>query len=369
MPHVRWLMWLSSVVLLLPGSAARSAPTGPSVKPCLSPLVPATPERSDDRLRAAAPPGFLMGTAAGQKPLREHFAYRETLAHQYASLTPENELKWVGTQPRRGQYSWCSSEALVQFAELHGMAVRGHTLVWHEQLPDWLTSRRWSKAELTAILRDYIHTVVGHYRGRIAQWDVVNEVVGDDGQLRRTLWLDLIGPEYLELAFRWAHEADPKARLYLNEYGAEALGAKSDGVLALVRTLRRRGVPIHGVGLQMHVDSTAWRGERDVRANLARLAAAGVDTAITEMDVTIDAASAQAQGPRPGGPLDRQARTYRTMLDVCLDSPRCVSLTTWGFTDRYSWRASGLPLVFDRKYEPKAAYNALLNRLRLGRAG
>ena len=136
------------------------------------------------------------------------------------------------------------------------------------QLPAWLTEGTWTRDELIAIIREHITTVVGHYRGRVAAWDVVNEGVGDDGSLRDTIWLRGIGPEYIDMAFRWAHEADPDALLFYNDYAGEGLGTKSDAIYALVQGLLERGVPINGVGLQMHV-SLRWSPQpQDVAANM-----------------------------------------------------------------------------------------------------
>ena len=244
------------------------------------------------------------------------------------------------------------------------MAVRGHTLVWHQQVPGWIENRSWSRDELMEVLREHITTVVTRYRGRIGAWDVVNEAVADNGSLRESIWLDVIGPEYIALAFQWAHEADPDARLFYNDYSAEGLGGKSDAVYALVEGLVDDGVPIHGVGLQMHVSTEFTPPAADVAANVERLGQLGMEVHITEMDVRMPI-------PATDSRLAQQADVYQTMLEVCLEAWNCTALVLWGFTDRYSWVPNtfdgyGSALIFDEDYEEKFAYDALIRAIESG---
>jgi endo-1,4-beta-xylanase len=210
---------------------------------------------------------------------------------------------------------------------------------------------------LIEILREHVTTVVGRYRGRIVAWDVVNEAVADDGSLRDTIWSRGIGPEYVEMAFRWAHEADPDALLFYNDYGGEGLGRKSDGIYGLVGDLVARGVPVHGVGLQMHV-SLGWSPRpQDVAANVARLAELGLEVHVTEMDVRIKAPVTEEE-------LAQQARVYRDLLQVCLSAQSCKAFLLWGFTDRHSWiphffTGWDAALIYDEAYRPKPAYDML----------
>ena len=241
------------------------------------------------------------------------------------------------------------------------MQVRAQPLVWHEDLPRWLTERTFSRDALMAILRQHIRTIVGRYRAQVVLRDVANEAVDDGGSLRDTIWLRGIGPDYIDSAFRWAHEADPEARLFYNDFGGEGLGRKSDAIYALVQGLQKRGVPIHGVGLQMHVSLDSSPALRDVAANMNRLAALGLEVHITEMDVRIKGSVTEER-------LAAQARTYRDTLGVCLSAQNCKAFMMWGFTDRHSWipqffSGSGAALIFDESYRPKPAYNALVDLL------
>lgn len=303
-----------------------------------------------------------IGAAVTAGLLQSEALYAETLAREFSMLTPENAMKFGPLHPDRDRYDFSNADAIVDFAEAHGMRVRGHTLVWYNQLPRWLTEGNWTRDELIEILREHIMTVVGHYRGRVVVWDVVNEAIADDGSsLRDSIWLRVIGPEYIDMAFRWAHEADPDALLFYNDWGGEGQGQKWDATYALVRDLLQRGVPIHGVGLQMHVSLDSCPEPQDVAANIERLAALGLEVHITEMDVRIEMPATQEE-------LDKQACIYRDMLRVCLSAENCTAFVLWGFADSHSWipdffQGCGAALIFDEAYDPKPACNALMDVL------
>jgi endo-1,4-beta-xylanase len=321
-----------------------------------------------DTLRSLAEAaGIHVGAAVDVAVLNTDEAYARLLAREFDLVTPENAMKFSVVHPGRDRFDFSQADALVAFAEAHGMQVNGHVLVWDQQLPDWLTRGHFSRDALKAILREHIQTLVTRYRGRIASWDVAAEAVGQDGRLRETFWSRGIGPKYLEWAFRWAHEADPHARLRYNDYGGEGAGIKSDGIYDLVAALRRKGAPISSVGLQMHVSLQDAPDARDVRINMKRLAALGLDTDITEMDVMLTQ-------PATRESLRGQAGVYRDMLKTCLAVPQCRSFATWGATDRYSWipeyfPGQGTALLFDARYRQKPAYRSVLRVLeaRIGR--
>jgi endo-1,4-beta-xylanase len=276
-------------------------------------------------------------------------------------LTAENVMKFGPIHPRPDEYNFRAADDIVDFAEANHMQVRGHTLVWHIQLPEWLTHHSWTREELLERLRDHITTVVSRYRGRIAAWDVVNEAVDDDGSLRKTIWLEGIGPEYIELAFQWAHEADPEALLFYNDYGAEGMGSKSDAVYNLVKDLVSRDVPIHGVGMQFHANLQWDIRPSDLEANISRLSDLGLMVHITEMDVRIEE-------PVRDSEMDEQAHIYHQVARTCLATEACQALVFWGFTDKYSWipyilEGWGSALLLDESYDPKPAYKAIVSAL------
>ena len=312
----------------------------------------------------AARSAFDIGAAVGARWLQEE-AYRRTLAREFSMLTTENALKFGPVHPERDRYDFGPSDAIVQFAEAHDMKVRGHTLVWHEQLPGWIEAGSLGDEELAEALREHIGTVVGRYRGRIAAWDVVNEAIHYDPPhgLRHTLWYDASGPGYIDRVFRWAHEADRGAKLFYNDYGAEGMNRKSDAVYQLVKGMVERGAPIHGVGLQMHVKLDDHPVPDEVASNVGRLAALGLEVHVTEADVQIHG----HEGDREEA-LAAQAGLYRAMLDVCLASDGCTAFVTWGVADCNSWIPSHTghpdePLLFDADYRPKPAHAAMAGAL------
>lgn len=325
------------------------------------------------RLRDLAP-HLLIGAAVNLDALQSDQTYVSLLGQQFSVMTPENDMKFDALEPQQGVFDFTRGDALVAFARAHRMQVRGHNFVWYQALPVWLTSGAFDKAQLMAILQNHITTVMTHYQGKVNIWDVVNEAIDRFGNLRENIWLDTIGPDYIAMAFRWAHEADPQAHLFYNDYDAEGLGVKSDAVYTLVKGLLQEGVPIYGVGLQMHVSIFSYPSEQDVLANMQRLAALGLKVQITEMDVSLrnkyNPSAPPAIQPTPGQ-LATQAQIYHDMLTACLVTPACEAFVMWGFVDKYSWlngdepssKHIDAPLIYDENYQPKPAFSALVATL------
>lgn len=309
----------------------------------------------------AARCGIRIGPAVAHGPLVDDPVYGDTLRREFDILTPENEMKWGFVQPQRAQYAFDRADAIMAFAASNDLKVHGHALVWHEQNPEWLTSGRFSRAEMIDILRDHISTVAGRFAGRnLVAWDVVNEAVDDDGSLRRTIWLDRVGAEYIDLAFQFARAADRDARLIYNDYGNETINAKSTAIYNLLAGMIARGVPVHGVGLQLHI-TMAGVDLTSVAQNMQRFAALGLEIYITELDVRVPL-------PATASALETQSSVYRGVLNACLGQPLCKAFQTWGFTDAHSWipgsySGFGAALIFDEGYRPKPAYEALAQRL------
>ena len=305
---------------------------------------------------AAATSGRYFGAAIDPGALDER-PYRELAAAQLTSVTPENAMKWGSVEPQRGQYDWREADALVAFAKAHGQKVRGHTLVWHSQLPLWLINGGFSPDELKDLMVAHIAAEAGRYRGAIYAWDVVNEPFADDGQWRRSIFYDAMGPGYVAIALRAARAADPDAKLYINDYNVETDGPKMQALYDLVATLKRDGVPIDGVGLQSHF--IGGEAPADFRAVLQKFAALGVDVAVTELDLRL-------RLPADAHALTAQAADYASIVAACRSTPRCVGVTTWGITDDRSWVPSffsgyGAALPFDENYQPKPAVEAIID--------
>jgi endo-1,4-beta-xylanase len=298
-------------------------------------------------------------------------AYAQALARELNMIEPENAMKFALVHPERERFDFAGGDRIVEFASSHGMAVRGHTLVWHSQVAPWVKSGGFTPDELSSILHQHIDTVIEHYAGKVWAWDVVNEAFdGNPPRLRSTLWYDAPGigfkeekTKYIEQAFRWAHEADPKALLFYNDYGAETINPKSDAIYAMAKDFKARGVPLDGIGLQMHVGlktNLSRLGE-----NIERLTALGLQVHITELDVAIPV---NPDGtPIDPDSLQKQAKVYVEIAATCLRSKGCTALQLWGVTDKYSWipgfskGKNGLALPLDKNYQPKPAYDALLD--------
>ncbi|MGA4964333.1 endo-1,4-beta-xylanase [Streptomyces pseudogriseolus] len=363
---------LATAALALPllgGSASAAAPSGPK--------APHPSHAPHDRLRAAAPEGFVIGTAVagGGHHLEQDYPdpftydreYRKVLGREFSSVSPENQMKWDYIHPERDRYDFGQADAIVEFARRNHQAVRGHTLLWHSQNPAWLEQGDFTKAELRDILREHITTVVGRYRGKIQQWDVANEIFDDQGNLRTqdNIWIRELGPGIVADAFRWAHKADPKAKLFFNDFNVEGVNAKSDAYYALVKDLRAQRVPVHGFSVQGHL-STRYGFPGDLADNLRRFDALGLETAVTELDVRMDVPEGSLPTPAQE---KQQAEYYQRMLEGCLAVDGCNSFTIWGFTDKYSWvpvffQGEGFATVMTDDFDRKPAYYALRDTLK-----
>ncbi|MFD0855092.1 endo-1,4-beta-xylanase, partial [Actinomadura adrarensis] len=312
---------------------------------------------------AAERSGRVFGAAATQVHMEEA-DYVRTLNREFNQLTPENEMKWETTEPARGQFNFEPADQLVAHAKKERMKVHGHVLVWHSQLAPWVNEIT-DRDELLSVMRNHIANVAGHYRGKLHQWDVVNEAFDDSPQANRraTIFQNLIGDEYIAEAFKAARRADRKAELCYNDYNIDGINPKSDAVYAMVKDFKRRGVPIDCVGLQGHL--ILGSVPADIRQNIERFAKLGVNVYITELDIRM---------PTPPTPekLAAQAADYRTVVSACVAVRRCKGITVWGVTDKYSWvpdffPGEGAALIFDENYAKKPAYFSTLETLNKAR--
>jgi endo-1,4-beta-xylanase len=356
-----------AAAILVGGTAATSSPT--HFRP------PA------DSLRvAAAPIGLRIGTALTPPEIQ---AYGQIAGDQFDVVTPGNEMKWQLVEPTRGTYDWSGGDNLVTFAKQHDQLVRGHTLVWHNQLPDWLTTGvnngTISNAELRDLLHKHITDEVTHFKGKIWQWDVANEFFTDSnpsGINPNDFWVARLGAGVLADAFRWAHAADPHALLFYNDYniaGEDGSNAKSDAVYAWVQQMLAQGVPINGIGDQGHLD-TQYGFPTQMRADLQRYADLGLKVAVTEADVRTFVNNATDQVPTDHLATFAQPYEFSEMLKACLAVRQCISFTIWGVSDASSWipgffSGEGYALLYDINARPKPAYDNLKEDLILAAFG
>jgi endo-1,4-beta-xylanase len=309
---------------------------------------------------AAVASGKLVG-AASQSAFLGDARHAEVLGRHFNYLTAEYEMKWGAIERTRGVRSYSGADALVGFAQSHGMQVKGHALVWHGSVPTWAETL--SPADFRAAFESHIRAVAGYFRGRVLAWDVVNEAVPDSGSgLRDTVFRQKLGDGYIADAFRLAREADPQALLFYNDYGGEGLSQKSNRIYDLVKSLRASGVPIDGVGLQMHVSASGRPSDADIAANLRRLADLGLRVNISEMDVRVKDVPGSTQVR-----LDTQKSVYHSIVALCVAEPRCDAVTFWGVSDAHSWiddfYGPDDPLLFDEQYAPKPAFYGVLDAL------
>ncbi|MGI5229413.1 endo-1,4-beta-xylanase [Actinoallomurus sp. CA-142502] len=276
---------------------------------------------------------------------------------QFDMVTPGNEMKWDTTEPSNGSYNFGPGDQILNFAQAHGMRVRGHNLVWHAQLPGWVSSL--PSSQVKSAMDAHITTEATHYKGKVYAWDVVNEPFNEDGSLRADAFSNAMGSGYIAEALRTAHAADPNAKLYLNDYNIEGENAKSNGMYNLAQSLLSQGVPLNGIGLESHF--IVGQVPSSMPANMQRFAALGLDVAVTELDDRI-------QLPASGSALAQQATDYGTVVNDCLAVSRCVGVSQWGVDDGHSWIPGTFPgygaaTMYDSNYQPKPAYNATVTAL------
>lgn len=344
-------------------------------------------------LKSAFKDSFLVGAALNPAQFTEEDARGAALVKaQFDTITPENVLKWERVHPEPDSYSFELPDRYVSFGERNHMFIVGHTLVWHNQVPTWVfQGENGNPANREALLKrmsDHIHTVVGRYQGRINGWDVVNEALEEDGTLRQTPWLKIIGEDYIAKAFQFAHEADPQAELYYNDYNLEN-EAKLKGAVELLRKLQAQGVAISGVGIQGHYHMDA-PSNKQVDAAISAFGELGLKVMITELDVDVLPLAFQYSGadvslsaelqPRlnpyakglPHSVQQALARRYAGLFGVYLKHRGTLTrVTFWGVTDGDSWLNNwpvkgrrNYPLLFDRSGQPKPAFDAVIHAAR-----
>lgn len=339
-------------------------------------------------LRTVFKDHFLIGAALNPSQFEESNPTEAAIVKaQFSAISPENVLKWESIHPRPGEFNFGPADHYVQFGERNGMFIVGHTLVWHSQTPAWVFRDHDGPATREVLLdrmREHIQSVVGHFRGRVKGWDVVNEALAEDGSLRPSPWHQIIGDDFILKAFEFAHAADPEAELYYNDYGLEN-GTKRQGALAIVKQIKAAGLRIDGVGIQEHVNLN-WPTTRELDETLTAFADLGVKTMVTELDVDVlparaipqnaDVSLRLAADPKlnpytnglPASVSEQLAQRYADLFAVYLKHTGTLKrVTFWGVTDGDSWlnnwpipRRTAYPLLFDRQGQPKECYRQVM---------
>ncbi|PPQ96933.1 hypothetical protein CVT26_005937 [Gymnopilus dilepis] len=285
----------------------------------------------------------------------------------FSQLTAENSMKWDATEPNQGQFTFTQGDQILQLAQKNGQLMRGHNCVWHEQLPSWVTNTKWTNATLTAAMTNHISNLMGHYKGKMYSWDVVNEPFNEDGSLFSSVFTQFIGPSYIPIALKAARAADPSTKLYINEFNIEFSGAKATAMMNLVKSLKAQNVPIDGIGLQCHF--IVGQVPSNFQSILQQFTALGVEVAITELDIRMTL-------PATTQLLQQQQTDYQNVISACKNVANCVGVTVWDYTDeasdlshrcaQFSWIPGAFPGMgeacpFDASLNKKPAYQGILN--------
>jgi GH35 family endo-1,4-beta-xylanase len=351
-----------------------------------TPAAPTTAPVVDQHgptIKATYAKSFLIGMA-GDIPGNYSEAELAVARENFGAVTPENCMKPGPVHPDEQTWRFERPDALVKWCAENNVVVHGHTLVWHAQTGNWFFADR-DKEAVTRRLKDHVTTLVGRYKGKIRSWDVVNEAINDGGNaqtgetenLRNSQWLQTIGPEFLTLAFKFAHEADPDARLYYNDYNIES-GPKHASSMVLLKRLIADGAPIHGVGIQGHWNSVTLPFDAVDKA-IADYSSLGLKVSISELDVTIRGQSGGQLGRAGGGgfgarrtpgpppsqkDLQTQADSYARLFTILIKHKDAIErVTFWGLNDRRTWRFGQNPLILDADNQRKPAYTAIVDAM------
>lgn len=328
--------------------------------------VPTVTPGNEGALRTSLP--FPIGAAVNVNLLKTNTKYRALVVKEFNSVTAENAMKFASLHPSADTYDWAEADYLVNFAVENGMRVHGHTLNWYKSLPAWVTNYQGTTAQWENLLKTHIQTVVGHFKGKVASWDVVNEAIADDGSYRSSIWIDKLGTGYIARAFQYAHEADPDALLFYNDYGHEYGSTKRTAILKLVAELKASGVPIHGIGMQMHTRVT--QSDLNLQNAISTAAATGLKIHISELDIALNPDNNMSM-TYTEALADAQAKKYAAIVKAFNALPKAqqFGITTWNVTDGDSWIPGNYnrpdwPLPFNAQYEHKVAYQGILDGLK-----
>ena len=344
-------------------TAALAALPGTLAAPQKSPPKPPARELGLNQLAKRA--GLLYFGTAIDNPSLNQTAYLKIAYDNkdFGQVTPANGQKWMYIEPERNVFNFTMGDQIMKPAKKNGQLRRCHTFLWHNQLPDWLTTKNYTKTELLSILENHIKHEAQYYHNDCYAWDVANEAFEDDGTWRKTLWLDGIGPDYLEYAFKYARKyVSRQTRLYYNDYNVERVNNKSIAIRDMVKSFQKKGVPIDGIGFQGHFTVARAPTYEEISASIAQFNKLGLEVAITELDVRMTL-------PNDATKTAQQARAYGDAVKACVNAKDCVGVTVWDFWDPVSWvpgwfEGEGDATLYSANFTKKAAYYAVVDVLK-----
>jgi endo-1,4-beta-xylanase len=355
---------LAASMFLLCAACSKGSSSPEPVTPVVPPVV--TPPVADVTLQSNMP--FPFGAAVNISLLKNNAAYRALVIKEYNSLTAESVMKTAALHPQENTYTYTDADYLVDFAKANNKRIHGHNLIWYKSLPAWITNFQGDAAAWENLFKTHIQTIVTHFKGKVASWDVVNEAFEDDGTLRNSIWLQKLGPDYIARAYQYAHDADPGALLFYNDYGHEYGPTKRTAILNLVNSLKSRGIPIDGIGMQMHTRYNMTEANWTTAINTA--AATGLKVHISELDISMNPDNDQTM-TYSTSIANTQAQKYAYIVKAYNAIPKAqqFGITTWNVGDADSWIPGNYnrpdwPLPFDNNYARKPAYQSIIDAVK-----
>ena len=351
-----YVICLSIITLILSGCSKNETTGGGN------PVTPPPAPVIDTNLYKLMP--FPVGASLNANLMRNNSKYNGVVTREYNSITAENVMKFGALQPSQNNFNWTDADYLVSYAQQNNKRIHGHTLNWYNSLPSWVTNFSGDSAAWENLLKTHIQTVVAHFKGKVASWDVVNEAFLDDGTVRNSIWVQKLGADYVARCFQYAHEADPDALLFYNDYGHEYSAPKRAAILNMIASFKTRSIPIHGIGMQFHVTHT--QTDANIRDAVSDAASTGLKVHISELDVRVN--NNKVQGLVFTNALSTlQAARYKFIVQTYNTIPASLKfgITTWNVGDADSWIPAWLgapdwPLPFDANYLRKPAYYGII---------
>jgi endo-1,4-beta-xylanase len=308
---------------------------------------------------------FPIGAAISVGLMQNNARYNAVVKKEFSSITCENAMKFAGLHSSQTSFNFTDADYLVSFAQQNNKRIHGHTLVWHQSLPSWVTNFLGDSTAWENLLKTHIQTVVTHFKGKVTSWDVVNEAFNDDGTLRNSIWRTKLGDDYIARCFQYANEADPAALLFYNDYGHEYSVAKRNAIVAMLSSFKTRGIPVNGIGMQFHM--TVNTTDANISAALNAAVATGLKVHIAELDIKLNTNTVQGF-TLTSALADQQAAKYKYVVKTynAIPAAQKFGITTWNVSDADSWipswqGAPDFPLPFDVNYSRKPAYYGIID--------